>query len=218
MKAFGYLIAGAALLPELVSGLSPAANDVIWSYQGCYSDKLWNIVKDPVTNQNPPYPIPPAVHGVPGWPRTLNGLFSRNTTSQSGKACREYCASYSFRFAATNNDKCWCDNAIAINGTNATAPSYGIRDPDDRFCQQQCPGTPGEACGNNSMSGNNQRVSVYMQRTAAHENVRKPGIALLELSPFLISESEKLEVGHKESTGLVLYHECDGKMPYSYCT
>jgi hypothetical protein len=37
MKAIGYLLAGAALLPELASGLNPATNLNGWTYNGCYS-------------------------------------------------------------------------------------------------------------------------------------------------------------------------------------
>jgi hypothetical protein len=40
MKPFDYFLAGAALLPELVSGLSPAADSSLpagWYYKGCYS-------------------------------------------------------------------------------------------------------------------------------------------------------------------------------------
>ncbi|CBX93876.1 hypothetical protein LEMA_P035500.1 [Plenodomus lingam JN3] len=102
----------------------------------------------------------PAVRGVSSWPRTLNGLFFRNSTN-TGRACRNFCASNQFTVAATNNDQCWCDNAIAKNGTSIIAPSYGIRDLDDRNCQQPCPGNATEACGNNTANANLQRLTLY---------------------------------------------------------
>ena len=37
MKAIGYLVAGAALLPGLVSALDPNYNITNWRYRGCYS-------------------------------------------------------------------------------------------------------------------------------------------------------------------------------------
>jgi hypothetical protein len=40
MKAIGYLLAGAALLPGLVTGLGPATSATLpngWSYRGCYA-------------------------------------------------------------------------------------------------------------------------------------------------------------------------------------
>lgn len=151
MKAFGYLIAGAALLPELVAGLNATADEAGWRYQGCYSDKQYT--GSPGINE-------PAVRGVSSWPRTLNGLFFRNSTN-TGRACRNFCASNQFTVAATNNDQCWCDNAIAKNGTSIIAPSYGIRDLDDRNCQQPCPGNATEACGNNTANANLQRLTLY---------------------------------------------------------
>lgn len=150
MKAIGYLIAGAALLPELAAGLNATANDAIWKYQGCYSDKSYT---DATANGV-------AVRGVPYFPRTLNGLFVRNATN-SGKSCRDYCLNNLFPVAATNNDQCWCDTSIGRNGTSATAPTYGIRDPDDSNCQQPCPGNPGEACGNSTANAPVQRLTVY---------------------------------------------------------
>ncbi|KAH9882017.1 hypothetical protein J1614_001188 [Plenodomus biglobosus] len=158
MKAFSYLIAGAALLPELAAGLNATANDAIWKYQGCYSDKSYQDVSANGV----------AARGVPYFPRTLNGLFVRNATN-SGKACRDYCLSNLFPVAATNNDQCWCDTTISKNGTSATAPTYGIRDPDDSNCQQPCPGNLSEACGNSTANAPVQRLTVYQMSAEEKE-------------------------------------------------
>lgn len=120
MKAFGYLLAGAALFSELALGIDPAPNANLptgWRYKGCYtyespsqtsstkltyrSDKPWNYLTAP----DPPNPIPPAVHGVPAWPRTLNAYYFKGTPN-GGQKCVNQCVSLGFKFAATNKDLC----------------------------------------------------------------------------------------------------------------
>lgn len=159
MRASDCHIAVVALLPVLIHGLSPATNDHDWIYRGCYSDKPYNIDE---SSSGPAHAVSP---GVPDFPRTLNGLFTRNLPSDSGgnggRQCRSLCAANQFRFAGTNNDQCWCDNAIAINGTSAASPKFGLPDDDDTFCQTPCAGNSEEACGNNSRIGDSQRLSMY---------------------------------------------------------
>ncbi|KAH7398284.1 hypothetical protein BKA66DRAFT_545889 [Pyrenochaeta sp. MPI-SDFR-AT-0127] len=157
MRAIGYLLAGAAVFSGLAFGLDPAANANLpngWRYKGCYSDKPYNYL----AFSDPPSPS----YGVPAQPRTLNGYYIKMTPN-GGLLCVNKCVSLGFKYAATNDDQCWCDNAIAANGTNTGLfVSWGVPDANNNNCQTGCRGNLGEACGFSPLVGtNSQRLSLY---------------------------------------------------------
>ncbi|OAL54315.1 hypothetical protein IQ07DRAFT_676386 [Pyrenochaeta sp. DS3sAY3a] len=179
MKAFGYLLAGAALFSELALGLDPAPNANLptgWRYKGCYTDKPWNYLTAP----DPPNPIPPAVHGVPAWPRTLNAYYFKGTPN-GGQKCVNQCVSLGFKFAATNKDLCFCDNAIAPNGTSTLITPYGVADATDALCQTPCTGNTGEACGYSPLLGNGHRLSLYEYIVSGF---LRPNVCVVKLQLF----------------------------------
>ncbi|KAF1846719.1 uncharacterized protein K460DRAFT_396046 [Cucurbitaria berberidis CBS 394.84] len=158
MKAFGYLLAGAALLPDFVLGsLSPAPHANLpngWRYKGCYADK-------PFDHQAADHPNLAARGAAAIYRRALGGYFYQ-TRLNGGSHCISQCTAMGYKYAATNDNQCWCDNAIASNGTSTTAPAYGVPDPDNTLCQTPCRGNKREACGNYpSGSNNTHRLSLY---------------------------------------------------------
>ncbi|KAF1919570.1 hypothetical protein BDU57DRAFT_427888, partial [Ampelomyces quisqualis] len=108
------------------------------------------------------------VNGVSAYPRTLNGYFTRQN-GNGGASCINLCRGLNkgYTFAGTNDNQCWCDTAIAVNGTRAAAPSYGIQDANNNLCSFGCrvaANTPSttEACGGPGNSdANTQRLSLY---------------------------------------------------------
>ncbi|KAI1577953.1 WSC domain containing protein [Pyrenophora tritici-repentis] len=162
MKAIGYLVAGAALIPGLVSALDPN-NITGWRYRGCYSDKRFNEYRSMAGYPSTDPSNPPAgqVYGTYAYPRTLNGYFYR-VNPNGGSVCTTTCTNLGFRYAGTNDNMCFCDNAIAINRTSANGTyTYGLPDPDNSLCQFGCRSNLGEACGNNVNAANENRISLY---------------------------------------------------------
>ncbi|XPS76617.1 hypothetical protein M3J09_008665 [Ascochyta lentis] len=91
MKAFGFLIAAAALFSGTVSQLLPVAKQPApnsslgngWRYKGCYSDARYDL---------------PVSHA-------LGGAF-RMQNPNGGVSCTAYCRGLSYNFAGTNDDQC----------------------------------------------------------------------------------------------------------------
>ncbi|RMZ72698.1 WSC domain-containing [Pyrenophora seminiperda CCB06] len=163
MKAIGYLVAVAALLPGLASALNPASNIPQWRYKGCYSDKRYNEYRGTTgyPSVDPANPPDGQVYGTYAYPRTLNGYFYR-INPNGGALCTTTCANLGFKYAGTNDNMCFCDNAIAINGTSALGTyTYGLPDLDNTLCQFPCRGNTGEACGNNVNLASGNRLSLY---------------------------------------------------------
>ncbi|KAH7394971.1 hypothetical protein DE146DRAFT_66613 [Phaeosphaeria sp. MPI-PUGE-AT-0046c] len=165
MKAVAYLLAGAALLPGLVSALDPAPQSALtsgWKYKGCYSDRYFDGDITSAGQGN-------STTGVATQPRALNGYFSRQNAN-NGANCINICIGQNkgYTFAATNDNQCWCDISLAPNMTmvgTSTTPGWGILMADTQ-CQQGCRISSGifsttEACGAGGTNRNTQRISVY---------------------------------------------------------
>ncbi|KAH6614272.1 hypothetical protein C7974DRAFT_380614 [Boeremia exigua] len=139
MRAFGYLIAGVALLTTTAAQLLPAqklpaANAALsngWRYKGCFSD-----VNAALLNTD----------------RALGGYLQILNTN-GGAACTSVCRSQGFKYAGTDDNACWCDNVINRNNS-ITA---GIAAPlGDLNCQTGCRGNLNEACGQTNLF-----ISIY---------------------------------------------------------
>ncbi|KAJ8116688.1 hypothetical protein OPT61_g1945 [Boeremia exigua] len=127
MRAFGYLIAGVALLTSTAAQLvkPPAPNSSLgngWRYKGCYSDvNLPNVPGD----------------------RALGVLQTTGATNR-GLTCTNACRAQSYTYAGTVDDQCWCDNVI---NRNNSATAGGLSPLGDISCGGGCRGNALEACG-----------------------------------------------------------------------
>ena len=105
MKAFGYLIAGAALLTgaSAQSLRSPAPNSSLgngWRYKGCYSSVSLELSVRALADA-----FSDTLATLLNSPYALNGSFTRFTTN-GGVPCTALCRTQGYKFAGTNDDQC----------------------------------------------------------------------------------------------------------------
>jgi hypothetical protein len=118
MRAIGYMIAGAALLPGLVNSLDPAPDTSLpigWKYKGCFTydvhsmlgNKSLNSISDIWWDGDNSKEASPAPYGVLTQPRTLNGYFNRLGTNGAVQCINECLAqNRGFTFAGTAINNC----------------------------------------------------------------------------------------------------------------
>ncbi|EDU42077.1 predicted protein [Pyrenophora tritici-repentis Pt-1C-BFP] len=86
MKAIGYLVAGAALIPGLVSALDPN-NITGWRYRGCYSDKRFTNTAACWLPLDDPSPAAASLWHIrlPPYPKRATSTVSTPTEDQSAQ-------------------------------------------------------------------------------------------------------------------------------------